>query len=44
MTDDLEFTPGNDKRRFYTVLHLGGIRSPLDAVQAAIVAEKRSQR
>lgn len=33
---------GSDKRRFYTVLHLGGIRSPLDAVRAAIVAESRS--
>ena len=29
------------KRRFYAVLHLGGIRSPLDAVRAAIVAERR---
>jgi hypothetical protein len=34
---------GSDKRRFYAVLHLGGIRSPLDAVRAAIVAERRSQ-
>ena len=25
------------------VLHLGGIRSPLDAVRAAIVAERRGQ-
>lgn len=32
---------GTDKRRFYAVLHLGGIRSPLDAVRAAIVAERR---
>lgn len=32
---------GSDKRRFYAVLHLGGIRSPLDAVRAAIVAEHR---
>jgi hypothetical protein len=30
---------GSDKRRFYAVLHLGGIRSPLD--RAAIVAERR---
>jgi len=30
---------GSDKRRFFAVLHLGGIRSPLDAVRAAIVAE-----
>ncbi len=34
---------GSDKRRFYAVLHLGGIRSPLDAVRAAIVAEQRSR-
>ena len=33
---------GSDKRRFYAVLHLGGIRSPLDAVRAAIVAERRT--
>ena len=32
---------GSDKRRFYAVLHLGGIRSPLDAVRAAIVAEAK---
>ncbi len=30
---------GSDKRRFFAVLHLGGIRSPQDAVKAAIVAE-----
>jgi hypothetical protein len=35
---------GSDRRRFYAVLHLGGIRSPLDAVRAAIVAEHRAQR
>jgi len=34
---------GSDRRRFYAVLHLRGIRSPLDAVRAAIVAERRSQ-
>ena len=34
---------GSDNRRFYTVLHLGGIRSPLDAVRAAIVAEHRTK-
>jgi hypothetical protein len=28
---------GSDRRRFFAVLHLGGIRSPLDAVRAAIV-------
>ena len=31
---------GSARRRFYAVLHLGGIRSPLDAVRAAIVAER----
>jgi len=32
------------KRRFYyAVLHLGGIRSPLDAVRAAIIAEHRER-
>lgn len=35
---------GSDRRRFYAVLHLGGIRSPLDAVRAAIVAERRTSR
>ena len=32
---------GSDRRRFYAVLHLGGIRSAADAVRAAIVAESR---
>lgn len=32
-----------ERRRFYAVLHLGGIRSPLHAVRAAIVAERRSR-
>ena len=32
---------GSDKRRFFAVLHLGGIRSPQDAVRAAIVAVHR---
>lgn len=35
---------GSDKRRFYAVLHLGGIRSPEDAVRAAIVAEHRDRK
>lgn len=35
---------GSDKRRFYAVLHLGGIRSPQDAVRAAIVAEQRAAK
>jgi hypothetical protein len=38
MVDPIE---GSDKRRFYAVLHLGGIRSAVDAVRAAIVAEAR---
>ena len=29
--------------RFFAVLHLGGIRSPLDAVRAAIVAERKAK-
>jgi hypothetical protein len=35
---------GSNRRRFYAVLHLGGIRSPLDAVRAAIVAERRREK
>ena len=35
---------GSDRRRFYAVLHLGGIRSPLDAVRASIVAEHKAQQ
>jgi hypothetical protein len=35
---------GSDKRRFYAVLHLDGIRSPLDAVRAAIVAKRRGSQ
>lgn len=31
---------GTDRRRFYAVLHLGPVNSPLDAVRAAIVAER----
>lgn len=34
----------SNKRRFFAVLHLGGIRSPRDAVRAAIVAEQKSSR
>jgi hypothetical protein len=33
-----------ERRRFYAVLHLGGIRSPLDAVRAAIVAEHKAKQ
>ena len=32
------------KRRFFAVLQLGAIQSPLDAVRAAIVAEHRSSQ
>lgn len=32
---------GSDKRRFFAVLHMGAIKSPQDAVRAAIVAEHR---
>jgi len=33
---------GSDNRRFYAVLHMGAIKSPADAVRAAIVAEARA--
>jgi hypothetical protein len=33
---------GSNKRRFFAVLHAGAIKSPLDAVRAAIVAEHKS--
>ena len=32
---------GSDKRRFFAVLHMGAVKSPRDAVRAAIVAEHR---
>lgn len=32
----------SEKRRFFAVLQLGSIKTPLDAVRAAIVAEHRS--
>lgn len=32
---------GSEKRRFYAVLGMGAIKSPVDAVRAAIVAERR---
>jgi hypothetical protein len=35
---------GSDQRQFYAVLHLGAIRSPHDAVRAAIVAERRHEQ
>lgn len=31
------------KRRFFAVLHLGGITGPVEAVRAAIVAEHRAR-
>jgi hypothetical protein len=33
---------GSTKRRFFAVLHLGAITGPVEAVRAAIVAERRS--
>jgi hypothetical protein len=33
---------GSDKRRFFAVLHLPPITSPVEAVRAAIIAEHRS--
>jgi hypothetical protein len=33
---------GSDKRRFFAVLHQGAVKSPADAVRAAIVAEHKS--
>lgn len=32
---------GSDKRRFFAVLHLGPVTSPVEAVRAAIVAEHK---
>jgi hypothetical protein len=34
---------GSDKRRFFAVLHLPPITSPVEAVRAAIVAEQRAK-
>ena len=34
---------GSTKRRYFAVLHLGGIRGPRDAVRAAIVAEHKAR-
>jgi len=34
---------GTTKRRFFAVLHQGPVKSPLDAVRAAIVAEQRQK-
>jgi len=35
---------GSQNRRFHAVLHMGGIKSPADAVRAAIVAEARAAK
>lgn len=35
---------GSDQRRFFAVLQLGTIKTPLDAVRAAIVAEHRQNK
>ena len=35
---------GTSKRRFFAVLQAGPVKSPVDAVRAAIVAEHRSGR
>ena len=35
---------GRDKRRFFAVLHQGPVKSPVDAVRAAIVTEHQQSR
>ncbi len=35
---------GGDKRRFFAVLHLPPVTSPVEAVRAAIVAEQRATK
>jgi hypothetical protein len=34
---------GSDKRRFFAVLHLPPVTSPVEAVRAAIVAEQKGE-
>lgn len=34
---------GGEKRRFFAALHIPPIASPVDSVQAAIVAEQRAR-
>jgi hypothetical protein len=34
---------GSDKRRFFAVLHMHPITSPVEAVRAAIVAERKAR-
>jgi hypothetical protein len=36
-------TEGSDKRRFFAVLHLPPVTSPIEAVRAAIVAEQKAK-
>lgn len=35
---------GSDKRRFFAVLQMGAIKTPADAVRAAIIAEHKHGR
>jgi hypothetical protein len=35
---------GSEKRRFFAVLQMGAIKSPADAVRAAIVAEHKARQ
>ena len=35
---------GSENRCFHAVLQMGGIKSPADAVRAAIVAETRAEK
>src|ERR1700737_405136 len=35
---------GSTKRRFFAVLHMGPVKSPQDAVRAAIVVEQRAMK
>jgi hypothetical protein len=35
---------GSNKRRFFAVLQMGAIKTPLEAVRAAIVAEHRNEQ
>ena len=39
--NELKRIEGSDKRRFFAVLHLPPVTSPVEAVRAAIVAEQR---
>ena len=34
---------GTEKRRFYAVLHVPPVTSPLEAVRAAIIAERKGE-